>query len=148
MFYRFIQRRLTAKKESWEAVVLPAPYQQAASEAQLVENGGICVYRNRWTKGDEHILAAVTLAKYLSSYPKTGPWQELMLVPAQHGVAAEWRRALMKSGDWQDLSELLKRPRLYNFKKPNGFQEQIFPVLSEFVSGKISPEAALIRLQP
>ena len=145
VIYRFIQSKLAAKKMNWEAVALPAPYQRADREVQLVENGVISVYR---TKGDEHVLAAVTLAKYLSSYPETGPWQELMLVPAQQGVAAEWRRALIKSGDWQDLSKLLKRPRLYNFKKPNNYQEQIFPVLREFVTGKISPEAALIRLQP
>jgi hypothetical protein len=89
----------------WEAVCLPAPAWAAAHSAATVELGVISVYRQKHNGGNGRVVAAMKLAEFLSVYPVTSPWEELMVVPAARKVALTWSRNV--SGVTGDISPVI-----------------------------------------
>lgn len=64
-----------------DQVILPAPRLIPGKEVCFVENGIINIYRNRYTKGDDHLMAALRLGQFISTYPDVAPWSRLGVFP-------------------------------------------------------------------
>jgi hypothetical protein len=100
-------RRIQLQRRSgWEAVCLPAPGWETPGSAARVELGVISVYRQKHHGGDDRVLAAMKLAEFLSAYPVTAPWEELMAVPAARNAALIWSSNV--SGVIGDISPVIK----------------------------------------
>ncbi|HOP74867.1 MAG TPA: hypothetical protein PLC07_07405 [Bacillota bacterium] len=102
-----------------DPVVLPVPRLPGFEEIQVVDGGVINVYRNRYTRGDDHIAAAMALGYFLSTYQDVGPWLTLGVAtfPRSDGVAEDLaavmdgvlqRSRLLKRQGNETSSELMK----------------------------------------
>lgn len=141
----FLKSRLRDRVITWDPVFLPVPSHIPQQRVLLVENGVICVYRNKKTAGDGQITSAIRLAQFLSLYQEVRPWKELRFFPAGKIAAARWLQELSaeEAMFWQRTVE---KAIVCNLEKKAGDQEQIFPVLREFCTGKITKEEAESRL--
>lgn len=102
-----------------EPVALPAPRLPGFEEIQVVDSGLINVYRNRYTRGDDHVVAAIALGYFLSTYQDITPWIALGVSP-QHRAetttddlgkvidTALRRSRLLKRQGTMETSELMK----------------------------------------
>jgi hypothetical protein len=149
VMYRFVKWKLSGLGEEnkpYEPVIIPPPG-VGSKRFLLTENGVICVYRNRWTTGDDQISAAVKLAQFISVYEQTQPFQEMMLIPAARKNARQWCRALAPQvGDVSSLLDLIENRSLINMPDYRMYQKEIYPVLQEFFARKASYETVRDRL--
>lgn len=121
------QRRHKAKSvEDSEIVLLPAPHFSGVGELQLIKPGIINIYRNRSTKGDDHVAAAVKLGQFLSLYQNNVPW-------AQWGLYVDGNGAEATTNDERFFAELLQRSKL---KCVTGSGDH--ELVRQIFSGKIS----------
>jgi hypothetical protein len=113
----------------------------------VTENGVICIYRNKMTTGDDHLAAAVKLGQFISTYESTGPFQEMMMIPAAKKSAVKWCKELRKTvGDLGILIDAVERTTLLNLPDYSTYQTHIYPVLKDFCAQKISAESAETKL--
>jgi hypothetical protein len=149
IIYRFLKLKLAEKPEECrcEPVLLPSPG-TGRKKFLLTENGVICIYRNKWNTGDDQIAAAVKLGKFISTYEKTGPFQEMMLIPAAQKSARRWCKELFPTvGDVSGLLDQVENSSLLNLPDYSGYQREIYPVLQEFFARKTPLESVKERLQ-
>lgn len=147
ILFRFLKERTAAAQNAWSPVLLPPPSSPGPKQLLLVENSVIGVYRNKFTSGNDHLSAAVQLGKFLSAYPQTEPYQEMMVVPAHKENARAWAdnmKALRP--DCRVLIHWIEKLALVDLGVSPGYQEMVYPVLQEFLAGKISKEIAISRL--
>jgi hypothetical protein len=148
LIYRFLKMRLTGvpAEQVCEPVIMPSLV-LGQKKYTLTENGVICIYRNKMTTGDDHLAAAVKLGQFISTYESTGPFQEMMMLPAAKRSAAKWRKELRKtSGDLDILINAVESTTLLNLPDCSTYQTYIYPVLKDFCAQKISLENAEAKL--
>lgn len=147
--YRFLKHKLaeTPGQKHCKPILLPSPG-MGRKRFLVTENGVVCVYRNRYTAGDDHITAAVKLGHFISTYEKTKPFQDMMLIPAARKSAGRWCRELRPViGDVSFLTELIENGTLLNLPDYQVYQREIYPVLQEFFARKTSLENVRERLK-
>jgi hypothetical protein len=127
-------------RADWEAVCLPAPGWGAAKPVTTVELSVISVYRQKFHCGNDRVMAAMKLAEFLSVYPVTTPWEELMAVPAARKAALIWSRNI--SGVTGDVSPLLKaldRSDAAVRVEDGKSRVALTSLLHNYLLGKVSP---------
>jgi hypothetical protein len=123
----------------WEAVCLPAPVWEKAAAAGAVDLGVIGVYRQRYHGGDERVAAAVKLAEFLSVYPVTIPWEELMVVPAARKAALIWSQNVSAAiGDVSPVVRALDRLRAAGRAEDNESGLERVNAFHDYLLGKIT----------
>lgn len=146
ILFRFLKERTIAAQSTWNPVLLPPPSPVWPKQLLLVENSVIGVYRNKSTTGNDHLAAAVKLAQFLSAYPQIALYQEMMVVPALKENARIWGKAEGMNPDCSALINLIEKATLIDLGVSPSYQEMVYPVLREFLTGKISKEIAAARL--
>jgi len=139
--YNFIKQELSNRNQNWSPVLLPAPKIVNDRERQLVEHGAVSVYRNRKTKGDDHLLAAVKLGQFISSYRNNSLIEQLSFIPAVAEVGEV-------NSDLKNMHQLLKRSTLIQLETGT-HQSSMSKVIKEYMLGKITKEelkGALLNL--
>ncbi len=144
LVYNFIIDKLRVLNKGWQLVFIPVPAKDPGKECLLAENGVISVYRNKKTAGDDHLTAAVKLGEFLSSYPQSSPWKELMLIPSSKRVFDDW---LKQSNNDNDLFiNLMQKSIMLNNSPPCIFPDGSSSILNEFISDRITEEQAKLKL--
>ncbi len=129
--YRVIKEKTgVGQTTAVDPVLLPGPAQKGARSFLRTENGVIAVYRNRKTRGDAHIAAAVRLGYFLSTYPGIEPWQEMMVYPATIDAGRIWEK---RTG--MEIGALLKPIALVNRNRPLT-ETPALRLLDEYLAGK------------
>jgi hypothetical protein len=149
VIYRFLKLKLRENpgERRYEPLLLPSPG-VGGKKFLLTENGVICVYRNKIAAGDDQIMAAVKLGQFISTYEKTKPFQDMMLIPAARQSAINWCRELSPViGDVSGLLEQVESYTLLNLPDRSVYQKEIYPVLQEFLARKTTLESVKERLQ-
>lgn len=148
IIYRFLKLKLAGStyQEWYEPILLPSP-SIGVHKFLLTESGIVGIYRNKWSTGDDQITAAVKLGEFISTYEKTEPFQEMMLIPAAKKSAAEWSSELDPViGDMQDLIKQVENSSLLNLPQYLPYQKEIYPVLQEFFAKKADLERVKAQL--
>ena len=140
IIFQRIKTRFSESPEAFpcDPILLPSP---AISPKQytLTENGVIGVYRNKLTDGDDHISAAVKLGQFISTYTETGPFKEMMLLPAAQKTAICWSNELKPIiGDLSWLRQSIEQTELLNLPDYTLYQQKIYPILLDFFNHKLS----------
>lgn len=149
IIYRFLKLKLAESpgKERCKPILLPSPG-SGRKKVMLTENGVICVYRNKFNSGDDRITAAVKLGQFISTYERTGPFQELMLIPAARKSAGRWSRELAPVvGDVSGLLKQVEHSSLLNLPDYATYQKEVYPVLQEFLTRKVPLATVQNRLE-
>lgn len=149
VIYRFLKmkKKESPKERQYEPLLLPSPG-VGGKRVLLTENGVICVYRNKHATGDDQIAAAVKLGQFISTYERSKPFQEMMLIPAARKSAIKWCRELNPEiGDVSCLLEQIENYSLLNLPDHSVYQKDIYPVLQEFFARKTPLESAEERLR-
>lgn len=149
VIYRFLKLKLAESpgERRCEPILLPPPG-VGRKRILLTENGVICVYRNKFTAGDDQIMAAVKLGQFISTYEKTQPFQEMMLIPAARKSAGKWCQELYPViGDMNGLLVQVENASLLNLPDHSIYQREIYPVLQEFFDRKVPLESVNERIQ-
>lgn len=108
VLYRKIRKLLINKKIMWSPVVLPYPRIIRDKEIQPVEISMISIYRNRRTKGEDHLAAAVKLGQFLSKSEHLNSfWEEVGLFPADKNYHS-------KSNEYQLYRNRIEKAVLLN----------------------------------
>ncbi|TCL73219.1 ABC-type glycerol-3-phosphate transport system substrate-binding protein [Hydrogenispora ethanolica] len=143
--YQFLKAKAPAAAAAprVEPVLLPGPYRRGGAAWLPVENGVVTVYRNRRTRGEDQIAAAVRLGYFLSTYADSRPWQELMVYPAAAEPRRDWERS---AGREYPLGPLLSRTALVNQNRPTG-ESPAAQSLDDYLTGKKSREELLGQLE-
>ena len=149
--YRFLKQReqpvvaasAAGERPAVDPVLLPVPGRRGDPAWLPAENGAIMIYRNRRTRGDDQITAAVRLGYFLSTYPDSRPWQELLVYPGAIGPRQDWERAI---GAEYPLGYLLKRASLINQNRPTG-ESATVRLLNEYLIGQKNREEIIGALQ-
>jgi hypothetical protein len=136
-----LRRLQLLRRADWKAVCLPAPGWGAAKPVTTVELSVISVYRQKFHSGNDRVMAAMKLAEFLSVYPVTTPWEELMAVPAARKAASIWSRNV--SGVIGDISPLLKtldRSDAIVRVEDGKSRVTLRRLLHNYMMGKVSPQ--------
>lgn len=137
LVYDFIKRKAIEEGIPWEPVLLPVPSENPGKIILPVECGVVAIYRHKETKGDDQLAAAARLAYFISTYSQTAPWERLKVIPAVPEVAAKWFENLGE-GSYQPLTDWLSRGMIVNIETGRSYQEEVYPGLKKYLSGKIS----------
>ncbi|MCL6589900.1 MAG: extracellular solute-binding protein [Firmicutes bacterium] len=147
VLFRFLKERATANQSAWDPVLLPPPSPLWPKQLLLVENSVIGVYRNKFTRGNDQLTAAVKLGQFLSMYRNVTPYQEMMAIPAVKANARLWKMKLEGLGaGCSFLMNLIEKASLIDLGTAPDYQETVYPVLRDFLAGKITKEIAAARL--
>jgi ABC-type sugar transport system, periplasmic component len=141
--YNFIHERLKDSVK-WQAVLLPMPIYFAGIRNMPVENFVISIYRNKHTAGDDHLVAAMKLAQFLSNYPSVSLWEYLRVSPASKFAYSQW-----KPHDEQNqilYDQLIQCPLNNKSKLPSAYRAKVYSILKDLVTRKITGEEAKIKL--
>jgi hypothetical protein len=112
-----------------DPVILPAPRLIPGVEVQFIESGIINVYRNYNTVGDDHLMAALRLGQFISTYPNETPWVRLGVFPA----GAQIKLATELDGLYY---QMLRRSILRQQSDPGKNKE----LVDRFLNGTITAE--------
>lgn len=139
--YNFIKQELSNRNQNWSPVLLPAPKIVNDREIQLIENGVVCVYRNRKTKGDDHLLAAVKLGQFISSYRNNSLIEQLSFIPAIEMID----EAGEVNSDLKNMRQLLNRSTLIQLESGT-HQNSMSEAIRKYMHGKITKEELKVAL--
>jgi hypothetical protein len=140
--YKLLLNKMQNQKMEWQAVLLPVPSKIRGKNTVILENSVISIYRNRFTKGNDHLAAAVKFGRYLSCYPDITPWEYLGFCPASREPCRIWiKRAYPNE---QLYNKLVFGQSLFDdyitFKSEPG---NILFMINDFMTGKTSKQEIL-----
>ncbi len=138
IIYDFILQKANESKAGLEPVILPVPSEKPNQIILPVENSVIGIYRHKKTGSDDQLAAATRLAYFISTYPNTAPWQRLKVVPAVPAIALRWAGNLNSTDYPGQLVKWFNEASIVNLKVPPGYQEEVYPGLKNFLSGKMN----------
>ncbi len=133
--YNFLLKRNYREKLNWQPVLLPIPTKVKGGTA-IIENGVISIYRNRYTKGYDHLAAAVKFGQYLSCYPEISPWQYLGFCPTSKEAFRIWRKQI--SPNEQLYDNLFSQSNFDDYKPGRSDAGEMLSVVHDFIAGKIT----------
>jgi hypothetical protein len=142
--YNLLRRKKNIYQFEWQPVLLPIPSRFLGKESFLVKSGAISVYRNRRTKGDDHLTAAVRLSQYLSCYPKTIPWEYLMFCPMAKEVYQQWIKR--ESPNEVLYNRLIEQINIEQKHPVDIYQDGAYSVLKDFISRKLTGKEVKLKL--
>ncbi|MGE5559318.1 MAG: hypothetical protein ACM3WV_12040 [Bacillota bacterium] len=149
LYFKPLSEKSRRTGAGFETILLPVPIRNKKSPGIPWDYGVICVYRNRRTRGDDHIAAAVKLGYFLSTYRESWPWEKLMFYPAALESAERWeKKAGLSSEDCAVV-----RNAAYNGVKSHSwtgekyYQDAVYPLLLRFCRGEIGREEFLTDLR-
>lgn len=137
IIYDFIKQKATTTGVRWEPTLLPIPCDKPGKIILPVESGVIGIYRSKKSRGDDQLAAATRLAYYISVNRQTVPWERLKVVPAAPVIARKWAKSLANGCSGQ-LVNWFAEGDFVNIKVSPGYQEEIYPGIKGFLSGKTS----------
>jgi len=130
--YRKIMQNMAGGQYGVQPVVLPVPRLPGFEEIQVVDGGAIHVYRNKYTRGDDHVAAAMALGYFLSTYQDMTPWNALGVLPGRRDETAVVDELQMV------IDAALSRSRLLKRQENEGFE-----LIKDLFEGKASTETVI-----
>ncbi len=139
--YKFLLDRIQSEKLNWQPVLLPIPSKVKGKGTAIIENGVISIYRNRYTKGYDHLAAAVKFGQYLSSYPDISPWQYLGFCPASKEAFRIWKKHI--SPNEQLYDNLFSQSNFDDYKPFQSDTGKIISLVNDLIAGKVTKQEIL-----
>lgn len=132
--YNFILNRIQREKLNWQPVLLPIPSKVKGRGKVIIENSVISIYRNRYTKGYDHLAAAVKFGQYLSCYSEISPWQYLGFCPTSKEAFRIWRKKI--SSNEQLYDKLFSHSNFEDYKHYPFDSEEMLSRVHDLIAGE------------
>lgn len=133
VLYKEIKKIMETRKINWSPLLMSYPLGVDGKGYQPIETGLISIYRNRRTKGNDHIVAAFKLGQFLSSDKNLNAfWQEKGLVSGYLGFGRTGRMN-------QHYQNILKRVK-FGYLNTNDQQEYFDRLFKKMIDEKSTIE--------
>ncbi len=137
--YKFLLNRIQSQKLEWQPVLLPIPSKIRGKGTVIIESGVISIYRNRFTKGNDHLTAAIKFGQYLSCYPNMAPWEYLGFCPTSKEAYRVWMKNTYPNE--QLYNDLFRQSFFNDYTTLKPEPAEILFMINDFIGGKISRQA-------